>query len=61
MAYKLMYLPNDDTQNYLLFRFKLVVRNIWTLNLIKQPIKFNKVFKFNSWFEINIFILFLND
>ena len=31
MTDKLMYIPNDDTQNYLLSRLKLVVWNIWTI------------------------------
>ena len=36
MADKLMYIPNNDTQNYLFYTLKLVVE---TLNLMNQPIK----------------------
>ena len=42
MADKLMYIQNDDTQNYPFRRIKLVVE---TLNLINQPIKVPKVVK----------------
>ena len=40
MTDKLMYIPNDYTQNYPFCRLKIVVE---TLNLMKQPIKFTKV------------------
>ena len=36
MADKLMYIPNDDTQNYPFCRLKLVVE---TLNLMNKLIK----------------------
>ena len=40
---KLMYyIPNDDTQNYAFFRLQLVIETL-TLNLMKQPIKINKI------------------
>ena len=31
MVDKLMYIPNDDKQNYPFFRLQLVVNKIWTL------------------------------
>ena len=36
MADKLMYIPNDDTQNYPFYRLLLMVE---TFKLINQPIK----------------------
>ena len=39
MAYKLMYIHNDDTQNYPLCRLKLAVEAFYQFNLINQPIK----------------------
>ena len=42
MADKLMYIPNNDTQKYTFLRLQTVIELVWTLNLINQPIKFNK-------------------
>ncbi len=39
MTDELMYIPNDDLQNYPFFRLQLVVLNDWTLNLMNQPTK----------------------
>ena len=36
---KLIYIPNDKTQNYPFYRLQLVV---WTLKLFNQIIKFTK-------------------
>ena len=33
MTDKLMYIPNEDTQNYPYCRLQLVVKTFWTLNL----------------------------
>ena len=45
MADKLMFIPNDDTQNYLFCRFKLVVETFeHSIFLINQS-KFTKVSK----------------
>ena len=41
MSDELMYIPNNKTQNYP-FRRTSDGWNIWTLNLMNQPIKFNK-------------------
>ena len=40
MADKLMYIFNDDTQNYPFCRFQIGGGNVTTLNLLNQPIKF---------------------
>ena len=39
MADKLMYIPNDDTQNYLFFSVTLVVRTFEHSTLKKKPKK----------------------
>ena len=39
MADKLMYINNDETQNYPLCRLKLAVEAFYQFNLINQPIK----------------------
>ena len=39
MVDTLMYIPNDDTQNYPYCRLQLAVEIICTFNLINQPIK----------------------
>ena len=41
MADKLMHIPNDVTQIQPSTRLQLVVENVWTLNLMIQPIKFH--------------------
>ena len=38
---KLMYIPNDDAQNYLLCRFKLAVEKFG--HVMNQPKKFKKI------------------
>ena len=47
MANELMYFDNDDKQNYPFCRLQLVGANLWTINLVNQPIKIqtNKVVK----------------
>ena len=42
MADKMMYIPNDDTQNHTFFGLQLVF-NVWAFDLMNQPIKFKKV------------------
>ena len=37
MGDKLMYIPNDDTQNYHFFRLQLVLESFGHSNLIKVP------------------------
>ena len=39
MANKLMYIPNDDKQNYLFLYIKISGWSFWALNLMIQPIK----------------------
>ena len=42
MAYKMMYIHNDDTQNYPYLYIIISGLNVCTLNRMNQPIKFNK-------------------
>ena len=42
MFNKLIYIPNNDSQKYTFLRLQTVIELVWTLNLINQPIKFNK-------------------
>ena len=41
MADKLMYIPNDDTQNYSFWSVRFRGWNVWKLNFMNQPIKIN--------------------
>ena len=47
MADKLMYIPNDKTQNYPYCRLHLVVETIWTINepTTQNSLKVQKVVK----------------
>ena len=45
VADKLMFIPNDDIQNYPFYRLQLVV---WILKLMNQSIKKNQVVKKNK-------------
>ena len=38
MVDKLMYIPNDNKQNYPFYRLQLVVETVKTLHLMNQPI-----------------------
>ena len=42
MAHKLMYIPNDATQNYLFCRLELVVETSGHSNIRTKQLKFNK-------------------
>ena len=44
MADKLMYIPNNDTENSLFCTLQLLVKKVLTLNLMNQPINFYKKF-----------------
>ena len=39
MADTLMYISNNETQNYPFFRLQLVVKTFWTLNFMNLPFK----------------------
>ena len=39
MAYKLMFIPNDDMQMTTSVDYNSWLKNVWTLNLMNQQIK----------------------